>query len=275
MAALRARFWGCRLDRYRGLTFLTWISHRVDGPIGIVSTASPWEQAIVVSALDRLARRRRAGGDVWLIQVTQFRGKTCPSLGNLRTADLEAIADARESCGSDVLGFAREFMGLFGEGRLREILPLLDNAPPVLRFLGSAFQRILEELPSTSTGLSRTESQVLMVLREGPAKPGALVLGVVKLEKPSHKWWLGDVGILDVVSRLARFSTPLVRVLAPSVDREGRVVEYAITDAGARALDGQLDHAIVNRISRWVGGAYLFRRPSLRWDPACGTVVGP
>ena len=141
---------------------------------------------------------------------------------------------------------------------------MTEQAPRELPFVRRAFIRILEELPHVGTGLSRLEAEVLEALRGPPLSSAALVVAVSKLERP-WSWWMGDLAITNTARRMARFRLPLLRMLRSSNSGGQETLQFCIAQAGRQTLEGGFDHAEMNAISSWVGGAYLFRRPRFRW----------
>jgi hypothetical protein len=115
--------------------------------------------------------------------------------------------------------------------------------------------RLLEELPDVTTGLSRLEREVLEALTAGPLGGGALFTAVAAREQPP---WLGDSAVWAAAADL----DPLV------ADDDGA---WRLTAAGEAVLAGRArrpphDH--------WVGGVHLVPgEPGWAWDPSAGTAV--
>jgi hypothetical protein len=128
-------------------------------------------------------------------------------------------------------------------------LPFLARRIKALPFLAGALERQLEELPDPSSGMSRTERQVLAAIARGEGSAEALL-------RASHA---GDprYPLTDVVLHGVQ------RVLAAC----GFVEGDAITPLGRQALAGAIDRVHECGIDDWRGGVRLAGRgPVWRWD---------
>jgi hypothetical protein len=119
--------------------------------------------------------------------------------------------------------------------------------PKALRFLGAALRRHLEEFPWMADGLSRTERQVLQVLRDGALPFQEIFRQTQALEDPV---FLADAVLAWHLERL---------------EQEGLVERRGDSWALSRRPRRQ-------RLPRWLGG-YEVRDESMRWDPASGRLV--
>ena len=138
-----------------------------------------------------------------------------------------------------------------------------------LPFLAAAMRRLLEEFPAPSTGLARSERQILEVLSEGPRTPEQAFVAASRLEEAIY---MGDLSFWDIVQSMSDVPHPLVTVDAH--ERSGALPEsrlslpegtLTITDTGRRVLAGRADHVALNGISRWLGGTHLSPGRVWRW----------
>jgi hypothetical protein len=140
---------------------------------------------------------------------------------------------------------------------------LLGQDLSALPFLAEALTRLLQELPWTSDGLSRTERSLLAPLGSGPASPADLFRAhMVAEERP----FLGDVWAIERLKALAAGGRPLVGI------RDGS--SYALTDDGSAVLAGAVDAVELRGVDRWLGGTHLRSPGSIwRWGPDAARVV--
>jgi hypothetical protein len=117
-----------------------------------------------------------------------------------------------------------------------------------LPFLAAALRRHLEEFPWTDDGLSRSERQILEVLRDGARAFPEIFRRTQALEDPV---FLGDTVLAWYLERLAE---------------EGLVERRA--DGWARTGNRRRQ-----RLPRWLGGCEV-RDEALRWDAASGRLAG-
>ena len=125
-------------------------------------------------------------------------------------------------------------------------LPFLVRRVKALPFLAGALERQLEEFPDPTSGLSRTERQLLAAIARGET---ALVPAVQAID-PRYP-------ITDVVLNhtLATFKS------LGFTDANG------ITALGRQALAGAIDRVKDHGIDTWRGGAHLAGNgPVWRWD---------
>ncbi len=136
-----------------------------------------------------------------------------------------------------------------------------------LPHLAPALRRHAEEYPDVTSGLSRTERQLLEALANGPRTLRALFIATHHEREDAI--FLGDTVFLSIVARLALAATPLVRAgtAGPEASRDSWARTLQLTDAGRSALAGAFDHARENRVVRWLGGVALgSNAPDWRYD---------
>ena len=121
----------------------------------------------------------------------------------------------------------------------------LAAGTPALPAVGQALRRLLEELPWTDTGLSRTERQLLEPLANGArSREEAFHAASTAEERP----FLGDASARATLDRLA-----------PLLDGT------AVTDRGRAVLAGE-EHW-EPEVERWLGGTHIPPgRSPWEWD---------
>ena len=146
-------------------------------------------------------------------------------------------------------------------------MPLAAAEHAELPYLASALRRQLEEFPSATNGLARSERQILQVLSEGVRTPDETFIETSRLEDAIY---MGDLSFWEIVRRLAEGPRPLVA--AQVQERPARLPSgtLALTADGAAVLAGQADHIALNGIDRWLGGVRLVG--GSRTAPTCERV---
>lgn len=132
-----------------------------------------------------------------------------------------------------------------------------------LPFLKAALLRHLEEFPSARNGLSRTESQMLRVLLDGPCTFAAAFHASTDLEE---RMFMGDLSFWQIAKTLAAGSQPLITIEPAPNSHMAPESTLCMTGAGRDVLDGRADQIAMNGIDRWLGGAHLTRAHGYRWD---------
>ncbi|MBA3454250.1 MAG: DUF1835 domain-containing protein [Deltaproteobacteria bacterium] len=142
-------------------------------------------------------------------------------------------------------------------------LPYLTRRIKALPFLAGALERHLEEFPDPTSGMSRTERQVLAAVARGESNAEALMLNS---HASDPRYPLTDMQLLVTLRTLARCgflegaptgTTPAA--LAP--------VKATVTPLGRQALAGAIDRIHETGIDEWRGGVHLTGKgPVWRWD---------
>lgn len=131
----------------------------------------------------------------------------------------------------------------------------MSAGTPNLPDVAPAFQRLLEEHPATTDGLSRTERQILEAVQAQPLHGPALFAATqAREERPFH----GDATLLFRARRLQ-----------PGLLDRAEDGAFALTDEGQRVLNEGADALrFLPPLDRWVGGVHHLSAPAVRYDPA-------
>ena len=204
-----------------------------------------FDQLALVRLLSRLSRR---GLPKTLTIVSIDRHPEVPNfvgLGQLKPEQLAELWARRTPLSRDAIDEAVTTWIAVTSADPRA-LPFLVKRVKALPFLAGALERQLEELPDPTSGLSRTERQLLAAIARGET---ALVPAVQAID-PRYP-------ITDVVLNhtLATFKA------LGFTDGSG------ITALGRQALAGAIDRVKDHGIDEWRGGVHLEGHgPVWRWD---------
>ncbi len=131
-------------------------------------------------------------------------------------------------------------------------LPFLARRVKALPFLGGAIERHLEEFPDPTSGMSRTERQVLAAIARGEGGSAALIAAS---HASDPRYPLTDTYLRSTLHGLAA---------AGLIEGEAAAT---ITARGRQALAGALDRVAEGGIDTWRGGVHLAGHgPAWRWD---------
>ena len=204
-----------------------------------------FDQLALVRLLSRLSRR---GLPKTLTIVSIDRHPEVPNflgLGQLKPEQLAELWARRTPLSRDAIEEAVTAWIAVTSADPRA-LPFLVKRVKALPFLGGALERQLEELPDPTSGLSRTERQLLAAIARGET---ALVPAVQAID-PRYP-------ITDVV---------LAHTLA-TFEALGFTKDHAITALGRQALAGAIDRVKEHGIDAWRGGVHLTGHgPVWRWE---------
>lgn len=189
----------------------------------------------------------------------------------VREADLEIAAQGWEAFTSSDDVLLKQFAAT--EAPLHSANSYTTDSSVVLPYLHAAIHRLLQEYPAESSGLSRSEAQIVAVLMQG-----ARTLGETYQlsHAPREEWtWLGDWSFAWYVQRLMQGAFPLVEFADANVTGEVDVatdVAFAkmheegeafwkrkiqLTASGQAVASGKANAVSLNGIDRWIGGAHL------------------
>jgi uncharacterized protein DUF1835 len=145
-------------------------------------------------------------------------------------------------------------------------LPFLTKRIKALPFLAGALERQLEELPDPTSGLSRTERQVLAAVARGESTAAAIV-GAVHAIDPRYP--ITDLVLLWTLRTLARCGFVEGAPEGPPAREALATIRATVTPRGREALAGALDRVHACGIDDWRGGVQLSGHgPVWRWDGA-------
>jgi hypothetical protein len=216
-----------------------------------------YDQLQLLQVLERLSRK-----DLRQTRVTAV--EPVERMGDLEPPEVRDLLAARSPLPPGARELAAHAWALFRDPDPTALGALAERPTPELPHLQDAILRLLEELPASHDGLSRSERQALEALAEGPRAPReAFVAAHHARERPV---FLGDTVFFDYLERLADGPRPLVALSGRPAD-PGTTAR--ITDDGRDVLDGKRDWIELGGSDRWLGGVHLAGRDApWRWDAA-------
>jgi hypothetical protein len=140
----------------------------------------------------------------------------------------------------------------------------------------AALLRHLQEIPSVSNGLGRTDQQILQLISDGIGRPGRLFAANMDLET---NLFLGDWSFFQHIHSLCNVRQPLLRCDPNGEFRSPPelalpVAEFlqqrlSLTENGRQVLAGAVDASAYLDFDYWLGGVHFVRgKPMFRWNAA-------
>lgn len=158
-------------------------------------------------------------------------------------------------------------------------LALYDTA--ALPLLGKTIKRTLEELPALGSGLSRSQTNMLDLLRRQKLTPRDLFSAYFSVERNSH---LEDWVMYAMLDGMADGAYPLLEGKAEIAFNPNMALidwqryirgELKLTSYGQAVLRGDTDDRKHNGTDHWWGGTHLTDGRLWRWDAKSGQLVAP
>ncbi|MBA3396102.1 MAG: DUF1835 domain-containing protein [Deltaproteobacteria bacterium] len=224
-----------------------------------------FDQLALIRLLARLARR---GLPSTLTIVSIDRHPEVPNflgLGQLKPEQLAELWPRRTPLSRDAIDEAITAWIAVTSPDPRA-LPFLSRRIKAMPFLAGALERQLEEFPDPTSGLSRTERQLLAAVARGAATGGDLMQAAQAIDP---RYPLTDGLLVTTLKELGRCGfVDGAPTSAPAPDAF-KDVRVTITATGRQALAGALDRIHEHGIDDWRGGVRLHGKgPVWRWDSA-------
>lgn len=230
-----------------------------------------YDQLQLLQLLDFFAGEDLGGTTLTLICAAEFLGRSSPG----RLAERFA---GRETVHADQMEVGRRGWTAFRSSNPTAIAAFLDEDTAVLPLLASALTRHLEQFPSPTNGLSRSEQQILELIAAGHSVVKDLFRASQEREEAE---FAGDASFAIWVQRLSDVPRPLVLFDDSTTIHAPRHPDFdlafwkrrvKLTEAGQAVLRSDDDHIRLNGIDWWLGGVHL--RPEIlwRWNPVRRTI---
>jgi hypothetical protein len=242
-----------------------------------------YDQLQLLQLLDWLGSHGGPDLPVTLICIGAYPGVArFTGLAQLTPAQLRTLAGHRHRVTGPEFALARAAWAAFRAPEPRTLYTLAQGDTAALPFLRAALTRHLEDLPHTLSGLSRTEQQLVEVIRDGMKGPYEIFIAAQEREKAP---FLGDATAWSLLRSLSSGPAPLLSCASgdfapPSgglSDAAFLRQSMAVTDLGKEVVAGRRDWMAPHGIDRWLGGVHLLgTTPAWRWDERRGRLVaGP
>ncbi len=229
------------------------------------------DQLQLVQILDWFSQPERRPDKLTLICIDDYPGIVpFRGLGQLSPPQIAGLVEQRVPVDAAMMDVSVRVWSAFRKEQPTDLFGILGSDMTALPFLAPALRRHLQEFPSSGSGLTRTEQQLLEIAAEGSVGPGHLFRENMAREDRLH---MGDWQIFDRIARLMDAGCPLLRTVSgdaflyPPVDNLLRddflAQQLELTPEGAAALSGDLEPGRIRR-HEWLGGVEL-RSGQMLW----------
>lgn len=240
------------------------------------------DQLQILQLLDWCAQADLGTTTIEMICVNSFPGRAAfRGIGELSADEMASLFPQREAVRDAAFDLAQAGWAAFRAGSPESLLRLLSEDLDPLPYLRAALVRHFEEYPSAATGLTRTETQLLSLVKAGVQGPVDLFLQNMALEDALYlgDWAtyaqinrLCDAGLLECEQGVFQYPSFAVPKSTGFADQRLR-----LSKAGEAILSGAQDAFRVMKRDMWLGGVHLGSDgPLWTWDAraACLRVQG-
>jgi hypothetical protein len=161
------------------------------------------------------------------------------------------LLTTRQPVSGAQFGLAGKAWRAFREPSPQALDALRRDDTTALPFLSRAVTRLLQELPWTGDGLSRTERRLLRLAEAGPVDLAAVLPG---MHEGEDAYYVTDTGVADLAAELSQTSPPLLQE------------DLSLSGIGRAVLAGEADRVAACGVDRWLGGTHLRGGNVWRWD---------
>jgi hypothetical protein len=232
-----------------------------------------YDQLQLLQLLDFFAAEKRDAG-LYLIQAGKHLGQETPKGLRTQLALMEPVSAAH-------LALGRLAWSGFRSPTPEPWAALLRLSTHVLPFLRLSILRLLEELPSPRSGLSRTEETILNLVASGVRRPRELYEVYTQSEE-AH--FMGDWSFYRALDRLGGGRAPLIAGFGglsyfPASWGPNQAAyiecELSLTHFGYSVVKGTADALRDRAFERDLGGYRFNSRAAWRWDRAKRQLLAP
>ena len=233
------------------------------------------DQLQILQVLDLVASGYAEPRKLSMICIDRFEGvEGFRGLGQLNCEQIASLWPTRKPVSDSQIALAAEGWAAFCSDDPEDLERYLRKDLSELPFLAAALRRQLEEFPETSSGLTRTEAQILAMVADGVHSPVSLFVQNMDLESVLY---MGDWSTFSRINVLCAGPNPLLRCEPDGTFRYPPDEQFPpkafgaqslhLTQAGKEVAWGKRSaHPLLSR-DEWLGGVHLKSgAPLWTWD---------
>lgn len=240
-----------------------------------------YDQLQLVQLFDWFAAHGGADLPLYLICISSYPGlPKFTGLAQLTAAQLRPLVARRRRVQPAELSLGKAAWAAFTAPDPRSLETLARGNTSALPYLRAALVRHLEDFPLLHGGVSRTEKQLLEVVRDGMHSPFEIFLAAQERETVP---FLSDATVWHILRSLSSDPAPVLECnggcFTPPTSNgkpDDSFLRQAVhlTDLGREVVAGRIDWIALRGIDRWLGGVHLQgNRSPWRWDERRGRLI--
>ena len=211
-----------------------------------------YDQLQLLQLLDWFATKELKDIQLSLIYSNNYLGESTPK-------QIKKMLHYAIDVNSNHLKLAKEAWSTFRESTPKSWSKLLKKPTSILPFLQPTIVRMLEEFPSTKTGLSRTEYQALLVISKGIDNAQDIFEESQNLEK---RKFMGNIIFWKILNNFENYN-----LIERDINNR-----LTITSLGRELLNGKRFWFDIMPLDRYIGGCHLTLENLWCWDASTQTI---
>ena len=217
-----------------------------------------YDQLQLIQILNWLATQDLRGSNIQLICEPCY-------LGVISASEMSALFSKAKPLSYEQISTATTAWQAFTLPTPEQWFQLLKQDTKCLPFLEGAVLRLLQEYPYFHSGLSLTQQQVLMSIKQRPRSPNQIFSSYQQNEE---RRFMGDSTFWGYLAQMVLCDPPLINVLDGQrlVLTHSSTQQLAITEYGEAVLAGDKSYPGLASINRWIGGVHLTDKNMWCWD---------
>lgn len=237
------------------------------------------DQLQILQLLDWFAWVTPTQTDLHIICIDTFPGiEPFRGIGQLTVDQIASLFDRRMPVTPEMMQLAKVGWAAFRSPDPQDLVQFMSGDLRPLPFLHATLTRHLEEFPSAFNGLTRSEEQLLSLVKKGVLDPQNLFLRNMDLETA---FFMGDWPTFAILDRLHKLELlvsngEVLRYDAVSDEERAayRHTKFSLSQKGEMALSGLLNPRSILEHDRWLGGVnFQSEHPYWAWDSGKKTLT--
>ncbi len=224
-----------------------------------------YDQLQLMQILDYFAQQPSVP-NVFLVQSGEF-------LSEMSDAHFKELAHKAVPVKAAELSYAQAGWQAFTSSSPERLVDFIQQEP-VLPFMQTAMQRLMQEYPDCQNGLPLSLQLALGPLQQGALEIKDLFIAMMKAEEAK---FMGDLGFCHLITSVFRAPSPLLVSMQGKLQtinemnyRDFFAQKVCLSDLGKRVLSGEANHVRENGIERWIGGVHLTPQSACFYDQGTG-----
>lgn len=206
-----------------------------------------YDQLQLLQVLSWFATQEKKPTNITLISTNQY-------LSEASEKEIHILLENGVKVTEEHLQLSEKAWNAFREPTPTKWFNLLSEKTSILPFLKGAIFRMLEEYPNTKSGLSRTQHQALLAIKNGMEEPYKIFQ---KSQSYEERKFMGDIIFVKILKLFGKYKV---------IESHNNGKKLTITPLGLKLLTSQENWLKIHDINHSIGGVALTTENLWCWD---------